>query len=207
MDDDDEYTIPLQDQRVFGAGIKRKRIAFVPAAAASSPAEDSLYSLRRPASSAADKYLSIVLPKQRMQQDNNNAAESSIEIERSAEAESRQLCLEHSQPPSHLDRSRVGVKYLTAHGWDPDSGRGLGVRGEGIRMPIKAREKNDTAGLREREAKKGQEDGLIVRLNAKQVRKKEMAAKKRAEALRAALYNDVDVDKYLGSGGSAHSII
>ncbi|RMY56346.1 hypothetical protein D0863_13011 [Hortaea werneckii] len=60
---DDEYEIPLRDQRYFGAGIKRKRIQFVP----SSSSHDHQQSTSLPttpassSSSAADKYLSIVL--------------------------------------------------------------------------------------------------------------------------------------------------
>lgn len=54
--EEDEYLIPLQDQSVFGAGIKRKRVAFVPAASGST----SL----RPSTNAnvGDRYLSIVFP-------------------------------------------------------------------------------------------------------------------------------------------------
>ncbi|KAI7555240.1 hypothetical protein D0869_14770 [Hortaea werneckii] len=61
--EDDEYEIPLRDQRYFGAGIKRKRIQFVP----SSSTHDHQQSTSLPttpassSSSAADKYLSIVL--------------------------------------------------------------------------------------------------------------------------------------------------
>ncbi|KAI7270657.1 hypothetical protein KC345_g7379 [Hortaea werneckii] len=60
--EEDEYEIPLRDQRYFGAGIKRKRIQFVP----SSSTHDWQQSTSLPttpvsSSSAADKYLSIVL--------------------------------------------------------------------------------------------------------------------------------------------------
>lgn len=58
--DDDEYEIPLRDQRYFGAGIKRKRIQFV----SSTSQEAASTSLpTTPSTSAADRYLSIVLKK------------------------------------------------------------------------------------------------------------------------------------------------
>ncbi|KAI6878531.1 hypothetical protein KC360_g8528 [Hortaea werneckii] len=68
--EEDEYEIPLRDQRYFGAGIKRKRIQFVP----SSSTHDSQQSTSLPttpasSSSAADKYLSIVLKNNPKQED------------------------------------------------------------------------------------------------------------------------------------------
>ena len=58
--EDDEYEIPLRDQRYFGAGIKRKRIQFVP----STSNEATVQGLpTTPSQSAADKYLSIVFNK------------------------------------------------------------------------------------------------------------------------------------------------
>lgn len=58
--EDDEYEIPLRDQRYFGAGIKRKRVQFVP----SSSTQSATTSLPAPASStAARRYLEIVFGK------------------------------------------------------------------------------------------------------------------------------------------------
>ena len=39
------------------------------------------------------------------------------------------------------------MRYLVSCGWDPDSREGLGRRGEGRRVPVKAVEKRDTLGL------------------------------------------------------------
>jgi hypothetical protein len=95
---------------------------------------------------------------------------------------------------------------LTTYGWDPDSRKGLGMRQEGIRIPIKPKEKKDTTGLREAEddnqaPKKRKttapKDDKVVKLNAKQVRVKEMEAKKKAEKLRRTFYGQ-DLEKYLG---------
>ena len=59
-DDDDEYEIPLRDQRYFGAGLKRKRVRFV-ASTEQSLLSGSLQASSKTPSSAADRYLAIVL--------------------------------------------------------------------------------------------------------------------------------------------------
>jgi hypothetical protein len=95
---------------------------------------------------------------------------------------------------------------LETYGWDPNSRKGLGARGEGIRIPVKAKEKKDTSGLRETvdedngKAKRKtnvEKDDKVVRLNAKQIRIKDMEDKKRAERLRKSFYGQ-DLEKYLG---------
>jgi hypothetical protein len=102
----------------------------------------------------------------------------------------------------------VGLRYLTTHGWDPDSRLGLGARQEGIRIPVKPKEKHDTEGLREslpddsraiikkKKATFRRED-KVVKLNAKQVRIQDTQAKRRADRLRQSFYGP-DLDKYLG---------
>lgn len=113
-----------------------------------------------------------------------------------------QVCLAHSHPPSHLDRNRAGVKYLSSYGWDPDSRLGLGAKGEGVRVPIKAKVKNDTVGLGvERAISKGQVVAKKVeRLDAKGLRRKELEGKKREKRLQQMFYGADDVEKYLGTG-------
>ena len=227
---EDEYYVPLVDQKVFGAGVKRKRIAFVPAGQAqgSAPLDGST---RR---ALADRYLSIVLPDE--PPSSQSTTRCTTEVGQEADIESvlcvvckqpisalkdriaidahessiaHQVCLTHSQPPSHLDRGHVGLRYLTGYGWDPDRRTGLGARQEGIRIPIKVKEKHDTTGLRvvndeedikfrKRLFKK--KDELVVRLDAGKVRKQEQAAKKRAEQLRATFYGK-DLSQYLGPDG------
>ena len=113
-----------------------------------------------------------------------------------------QICLKHSYPPSNLDRSRRGLKYLASFGWDPDSRLGLGAAGSGIRAPIKTKEKNDTVGLgvlptqRRRIAKQP-----LQRLDAKQSRTADKENLKRREELRELFYCDQNVTKYMGAGG------
>ena len=60
-DDEDEYEIPLRDQRYFGAGLKRKRVRFVPATERTEQIGSVSLPTTPKASSAADRYLAIVL--------------------------------------------------------------------------------------------------------------------------------------------------
>lgn len=156
--EDDEYEIPLRDQRYFGAGLKRKRIQFVPSttvtAAQSLPTTSS--------TSVADRYLSIVLKKAKPE---SPGLETSLESGGHATAHTEhqthdapgtpdegtptvarcdichrpvtasdaqtqvnhersithQICLQHSHPPSHIDRTRKGLNVLESQGWDPDT--------------------------------------------------------------------------------------
>ncbi|MCJ1358184.1 MAG: hypothetical protein MMC33_008182 [Icmadophila ericetorum] len=112
-----------------------------------------------------------------------------------------QICLQHSHPPSHLDRSRPGLKYLESYGWDPDSRKGLGPTGEGRRAPIRVVEKRDTIGLG---VKLGKGEKVVKepvrKLDAKKVRKMEIEGRKRGERLREMFYIRDDVERYLGGG-------
>lgn len=95
-----------------------------------------------------------------------------------------------------------------------DGREGLGARGEGIRIPLKVREKRDTAGLRERED--GEEDGIKkkqavgkrkekdkekpVVLDAKALKRRDLQERERMERLRRSFYGP-DLEKYLGPDG------
>lgn len=238
MEQEDEFLIPLKDQRVFGAGIKRKLVAFVPATA-SSPIPPTSAS-----TNIGDLYLSIVFPsKQSISLDGKgkeipNGSETTssnlalgIETQQTSskcstcqvcnlpiveDTEStgiiskphqaliaHQVCLPHSSPPSHLDRKRPGLKYLSSYGWDPDSRLGLGAAGEGIRAPIKVKIKNDTVGLG---VEKLEGSNLakhrpveVQKLDAKQVRNKELEGRKTRVKLQKMIYGNDDVEKYLGN--------
>lgn len=227
--DDDEYVVPLVDQRVFGAGLKRKRVAFVPASST------QILTDKPAPQSAGSRYLGIVLKKDTSGADGtaeqnptidtstalplqSETASSTCEICRqplvNAQNHDRsiahQVCLEHSHPPSHLDRTRKGLKWLEEQGWDPDSRSGLGSRAEGIRIPIKAKAKHDTAGLREhheenekvQKRKKAAQmrEEEVVKLDAKKVRKMEQDKGKHMEKLRRSIYGD-DLSHYLGPCG------
>ena len=250
------------DSRVFGAGIKRKRVTFVPATGDDvSPAKQ-----RAPKASLAEKYLSITLgersataaPSVETEPANDNACSSTNESTPAApplceickapivpsssssptlsshavststsHSHSRshdssiahQTCLQHSYPPSHLDRTRRGLKYLASYGWDPDARLGLGVVGEGIRAPLRGRVKNDKFGLGVRvkldRRKRGDGAGAaavatraggggakegVKLLDAKAVRMKEAEEKRRAARLHGMFYGNGEVEKYLGEG-------
>ena len=232
-DADEDYYLPLQDQRVFGAGIKRKRINFIPA---SSPDYSQTTAVREKPDIAA-RYLSIVLPNSRSESPSTTTSEVSTPPREGTLSEEQhsspslglcpicsqplstpsthesslthQVCLTHVHPPSHLPRSHVGLRYLTNHGWDPDSRKGLGAAQQGIVIPIKAKEKKDTAGLSERvdqdagparkTTERNRRNGKdhVVKLNSKELKVRDVEAKKRAERLRANFYGP-DLEKYLG---------
>jgi hypothetical protein len=94
------------------------------------------------------------------------------------------------------------LRYLESYGWDPDSRRGLGATGEGIREPIKGKLKADTVGLGavlpSPAVEKRKEK--VQKLNAKQVRKGHVEARKRGVRLREMFYQDEKVLKYLWGG-------
>ncbi|KAJ0416292.1 hypothetical protein BJY00DRAFT_236946 [Aspergillus carlsbadensis] len=250
--EDEDYFLPLEDQRVFGAGISKKRVPFV----RSSDHELSTLTSSAPTTPSgtgdtiANKYLSIVMPKSSASSTlasstlalnpippsrittidatttdrsysappspttstttceicNLSLPNSGPEIQSYKKHESslaHQVCLTHSHPPSHLDRTRHGLRYLESYGWDPDSRLGLGATGEGIREPIKGKLKADTVGLGAvlpSPAVEKRKKEKVQKLNAKQVRKGHVEARKRGEQLREMFFRDDEVLKYLGGG-------
>lgn len=281
--DDEDYFVPLEDQRVFGAGIKRKRVPFVRASDDLQTTAPSAPISHTPARSVADIYSSIVLSKKHKKYRNNAdkqakevvadlrdeissapiatiaSSETTIHTQPTSEQQKdvvavakgtvceicnlpitanppkdsdldetetistttkhtpheasmvHQICLQHSHPPSHLDRTRPGLRYLASYGWDPDSRVGLGAEGRtGILQPIKPKAKTSTSGLglaKEDEeaiaARKGlrkQQQEQRQKLNAKQVRLAHLADKKKGEKLRELFYASDDIQRYLGGG-------
>ncbi|KAJ5719233.1 hypothetical protein N7493_007688 [Penicillium malachiteum] len=281
--EDEDYFLPLEDQRMFGAGIRRKRVPFVRSG------ELNTTSTSKSGTSVSNAYLSIVLKNNKSNtspstptnipsnenlippprtthsappgetispllspnsmppsqtglecqnkdqnqvqdptpaefcevcnlplstdptsdQDESTKDQASEPKPRPHEASlAHQLCLKHSHPPSHLDRTRTGMRYLQTYGWDPDSRLGLGATGrEGIREPLKGRIKNDTAGLGAGLDKDGDpilvrkvEPKKVVKLNAKEVRRREMEAKRKGEKMRNLFFQSDEVLKYLGEG-------
>ena len=256
MSDGDTYEIPLQDQRVFGAGIKRQRVKFVPSSSCSSTTP--IPSLT-PAKSVGDLYLSLVLPKDSSSSESsaqsalpspsptafadnglpnplnetsdpqvcdicNLPLSSTDEVitsishypspqfaDPSAQRRSpkprpheaslaHQVCLAHSHPPSHLDRNRKGLAYLSAYGWDPDARQGLGAEGQGIQFPIKTKPKDDKLGIGVVLPKPGEikKKEKLQKLDAGKVRKLQEREKRKGEKLREMFYQSEDVERYLG---------
>ncbi|RAK99397.1 putative G-patch domain protein [Aspergillus ibericus CBS 121593] len=272
-DDEDEYILPLEDQRVFGAGIRRKRVPFVRSSEheLSTTTTTTRTSEGVPTSSGqsiADRYLSIVLDKGQSPQSQSHsgtpspqprsqsqpiptATSTSSSTTSSAPSPSpntepqqqpspdkpttdidicpicnlptttpssssnphthpheatlpHQLSLPHSHPPSHLDRTRPGLRYLAAYGWDPDKRIGLGAPGrEGIREPVKGKLKEDTVGLGAvvpeiKDKHKGK--GRVEKLNAKEVRKKQMEERRKGERMREMFFRSEEVLRFFGEG-------
>lgn len=212
--DDEHYTIPLTEQRVFGAGIKRKRIQFVPSSAPSATGPASKATDSAP---AGDRYLSIVLGKQALKDSRQTATRTASEARCDVcglpldanntttphEASlAHQVCLQPCHPPSSIDRGRKGLAMLQAHGWDPDSRLGLGAVGEGILYPIKAKEKKDNAGIGVRPSKKPAASAeKPKKLNARGMREQEKQDRWKRQRLQDMFYRNDDVERYLGTLG------
>lgn len=112
-----------------------------------------------------------------------------------------QVALAHSHPPSSIDRSRMGLSYLSSFGWDPDARRGLGAEGQGIRDPIKVRPKDDTLGLGvviPQEFVDKAKEPKPQKLSIKELRKRDAEEKRRGERLHELFYRSDDVLKHLG---------
>ncbi|KAL8706033.1 MAG: hypothetical protein Q9201_000918 [Fulgogasparrea decipioides] len=226
-EDDSEYRIPLQDQTVFGGGITRKKINFVP-----SQRTEQLPPTEGTTVGAGDRYLSIVLNKKGRTGDGEEAqitdisqantatvSDSSanavceictlpierdhVQVKPHQTSLAHQVCLPHSHPPLHLDRNRQGLKYLSTYGWDPDSRLGLGASGSGIHVPIKVKPKHDTLGLG---SMPPSPSSRVIKqpqkkLDAKQTRKSEETAREKRQRIQAMFYQHDDVDRYLGGSG------
>ncbi|KAI1776922.1 hypothetical protein F4818DRAFT_412311 [Hypoxylon cercidicola] len=218
---DPEYDIPLQDKRPFGSGLKRKRVVFVPASDGNLKTTEE-NTPAKPSQSISDLYLSIVMPKEKEAEEAKASTtpliceicqlpvDQSVESENNLRSSVRpheasiahQVCIEHSHPPSALDRSRMGLSVLQTQGWDPDSRKGLGVEQQGMQYPIKVKPKNDTLGIgvevpKNLPVKKKEK---IQTYDAKKVRKMVEEDKKRHERLRRQFYGNPDVERYLGTG-------
>ncbi|MBE3042002.1 G patch domain-containing protein [Candidatus Bathyarchaeota archaeon] len=225
--DDD---IPLEHKKPFGAGLKRKRsVAFVRASdpelhtttfatpQAQTPSTNSV----------ADFYLNLVMKgsKDKVPEPAPpEPAEAQIPLAQQAVMSQyicsvcntpldasdirkheasipHQVALTHSHPPSAIDRSRMGLSYLSSFGWDPDARRGLGPDGQGIRDPIRVRPKDDTLGL-----------GVVIpqeyidkarepkpkKMSIKDLRAREAEERAKGERLREMFYRSDDVLRHLG---------
>ncbi|KAK3294883.1 uncharacterized protein B0H64DRAFT_197266 [Chaetomium fimeti] len=222
-DDDDYDEIPLQHQRPFGAGLHRKPIAFVSASGGGKLRSVDDTAAGKPQQNVADVYLSMVLsedvtrPKsapptsssvsegESLQDGTCTVCKLPLKTDRGTHAQSfaHQVCLPHSQPPSALDRSRMGLAYLSTYGWDPDASKGLGSEQQGIKFPVKAKVKDDKLGIGIQVPKglpppKKKEQLL----DAKKVRKMALEEKKKASKIRQELFGDGKLEKYLGSGAT-----
>ncbi|KAH0379844.1 hypothetical protein KCU92_g7923, partial [Aureobasidium melanogenum] len=218
--DDEYYSVPLKDQRYFGAGIKRQRVHFVPSSTSASTTPAG--AITPSTLSASDRYLQIVLAKASSEPQSSEASTATKEPrtcdicktqyqgDEAAHCSSlvHQIALPHAHPPSALDRNRKGLSILQSYGWNPDERLGLGAQREGILHPIKAKEKRDTVGLGvnlsndeptlKKKRKPVQPPKPVERLDAGKIRKLEQNNKKKHERLQSLFYSNDEVDKYLG---------
>lgn len=123
-----------------------------------------------------------------------------------------QVCLQHTHPPSALDRSRKGLVYLQGYGWDPDERRGLGARDrEGRLHPVLPQSKEDRAGIGtsigdtedggKKRSGRNTPDKVVKKVGAKEAKKNVAEDKKKRERLQRLFYTDESVLKYLGEDG------
>jgi hypothetical protein len=221
-EDDDYDDIPLQHQRPFGAGLHRKPIAFVSASGRGQLKSVENETAKNQQQNVADIYLSMVLPDDVKRPKSAPPASTTTHEEllpseictvcqlplvadkgTHSQSFAHQVCLPHSQPPSALDRNRMGLAYLSAYGWDPDARKGLGAGQQGIQYPVKAKVKDDNFGIGMKLPKglpppKKKEQLL----DAGKVRKMALEEKKKAARIREELFGDGKLDKYLGSGAA-----
>ncbi|KAI5463707.1 hypothetical protein BGZ63DRAFT_402987 [Mariannaea sp. PMI_226] len=219
-----EEDIPLHRKQAFGAGLKRKRVEFVPA---KDPDASFAVTAQPKSTSTAigDLYASIVLKED---SSSKGASSSSTPTHESApQGESadicpvcslpttassgphevslaHQVCLTHSHPPSALDRSRMGLRALKSQGWDPDARKGLGREGEGMMYPIKVVAKEDTLGVGAKipeSVRKKDKVEKPKKLNPKEMRKLAEKERQRNERLHGEIFGRVDVEKYLRGDG------
>ena len=223
--DEHEDDTPLHNRQPFGTGLKRKKVEFV---RAQEPTSDELQPgpAARDGVQVADLYASIVISKpkgpitttesttrgQNGDLDEPNpsdvCAECGLAITTSIREHNasiaHQVNLNHSHPPSHLDRSRMGLRALSAQGWDPDARIGLGLDGEGMRFPIKVALKKDNLGVGAKLPEGSALEALKKvkqQLSSKEVKLKEVADRAKAEKMRGEMYGSVDLDRYLRKGG------
>ncbi|EKJ75514.1 hypothetical protein FPSE_04289 [Fusarium pseudograminearum CS3096] len=213
---DEEFDIPLHRKRPFGAGIKRKQIEFV---RARDPDAGLSTATTSTATLVGDLYTTIVL---KSDTENKDAKTSEEEAKEAAQicpdcgldvssttqpheaALAHQVSLRHTMPPSALDRSRMGVRTLTSQGWDMDAHEGLGREREGIRHPIKVKEKNNKLGIgaatpKTQEKKK---EHMPYPINKKELKRHRAKERQRHERLQHEIYGRVDVESYLRGDGS-----
>ncbi|PFH63410.1 hypothetical protein XA68_10063 [Ophiocordyceps unilateralis] len=201
----DDEDIPLHRKKPFGAGLKRKRVEFVPA----TEADGDAVATTTTASSAADLYASVVLGGREPERLSTSEKQPemcvvcSIPITTSSQQHAlslaHQVSLVHTHPPSALDRSRMGLRTLQSHGWDPDARRGLGLHGEGARFPLKTKAKHDNRGVGAAAQAKPEPQQPAT----KEQRKREAEAQRlRTAQLQAELYSRIDVEGYLRGDGA-----
>lgn len=213
FDDADISTVPFVQQHPFGRGLWKNHIKFVPAAA------DQPVSTTKPSTAGktmAEKYLEIMFPNGQPQPKLEAYPLCGICGEPVKETDQRihylspahQAAMPRAPIPSAIDRTRMGLKYMSKHGYDVDARVGLGASGQGMLFPLVPKEKRDKLGLgidkrehTERRSLGGASafDVKEGKLDAGKVRKLADVEKKRHNKLQKMFYGNDEVEKYLGT--------
>lgn len=226
--DDSDDDIPLHHKRPFGTGLKRKRVEFV--RATDPDGTITAVEKARKAALVGDLYASIVLAKPLETGAANSATTNQpskptepTQLDEKSDAQppvcpvcalpitsslaqheaslAHQVSLQHSHPPSALDRSRMGLRALAAKGWDLDARQGLGRDGEGMRFPIKVVAKEDTLGIGATLPERRVEKEKPRMLNPKEQKIQAEKDRIKGERLQAEIFGRVDVERYLRGNG------
>ncbi|KAG0123820.1 hypothetical protein HOY82DRAFT_212416 [Tuber indicum] len=214
---EEEEEVPdWRTQAPYGSGIRRKRVAFVPAC--DSPDVETAHSKssKLSGSEASSLYLSLVglgskPPSTSPDPEASNSSKDlpiceicslPITDEHTHEkSTAHQYALPHSHPPHHYDRSSLGLKVLMDSGWDPDERKGLGREGQGMRYPIKPVPKHDNLGVGvkpRKQSKKGAGEKKVSKVvGVKEARRMDNRAKARRAGLMREMRGGIDVEAIL----------
>ncbi|KAL5114657.1 hypothetical protein ACEQ8H_007450 [Pleosporales sp. CAS-2024a] len=210
-DDGDFATIPFTQQPAYGRGLWKNPIQFVSA----TPDTQQNTTPQAKENTLAEKYLAIMFPDGQPQPKAEAYPACGICGEPVKERDPRmhylspahQATLPRAPIPSAMDRTRMGLKYMSKHGYDVDARVGLGANGQGILFPLVPKEKRDKLGLgidkKEHEKKRVLGGASIAdvkqgRLDAGKVRKLAKIEKRKHDKLHRIFYGDDEVEKYLG---------
>ena len=219
LNEDGASDTPLHRLPGFGTGLHRQRVAFVKAGEA--PDDKPATPATSGGGSVSDVYLGIVMggKAKKAQDESTNAASAVCDICRLPTTPSsssvsssapnhhdaclvHQVALEHSKPPSSLDRSRFGLAIMSAQGWDPDSGRGLGRDQQGLPYPIEAKKRLERQALGDKRRDDSTRNGAKKTLDTrpktrKDIRRMEEEKRRRHNRLHEQIMGNRDLDKYL----------
>ncbi|OAA64245.1 hypothetical protein SPI_02892 [Niveomyces insectorum RCEF 264] len=232
-DDHGAVDTPLHRLPAFGAGLHRRRVAFVKATDETAIAGSKGTNGPLPGPDVADVYLRIVLGGDSRKEDTADTAASATTTTTTttttctvcrlplADASVphdaclvHQVALGHARPPSALDRRRYGLAILTAQGWDPTplqprprpERQGLGVAATTLAsssLSSSRNRKTAAAAAARASATAGQQQPRN-RAHARLLRKQEEARRQhKAARLHEQIMGNRDLDKYLRPGRAA----
>jgi hypothetical protein len=210
-DDTDVSTVPFVQHPAYGCGRWKNPIQFV-SAASDTPKPAPIPINGR---TMAEQYLAIMFPNGQPQPKPEAYPACGICGEPVKETDQRthylspahQAALPRAHVPSSIDRTRMGLKYMSKHGYDVDARVGLGASGQGMLFPLVPKEKRDKLGLgidkKEHEKKRSLGGASRVdvkdgRLNAGQIQKLAKVERRRHDRLQRMFYGNDEVEKYLG---------